>query len=112
MSPTTEVTRSADSVESQPFRYVPPPPRVEAQAVIGDKGRLVIPVAIREALNLQPGDELELHLEDYELRITSRWSRMRQARERAQKFFGPGRSLADELIAERRAEALKEELGG
>lgn len=81
---------------------------LKGKAVLGDKGRLVIPAALREALGLEPGDTLDLHIADHELRISSRFGRMRRAQERARKFFGPNRMLSDELTAERRAAALLE----
>jgi AbrB family looped-hinge helix DNA binding protein len=75
---------------------------------IGAKGRLVIPVAIREALGIEDGDMIILRVVDGELRIATRESRLRRAQEWAQKHIPPGISLADELSAERR-EAAKHE---
>jgi AbrB family looped-hinge helix DNA binding protein len=94
--------------ELQSFRAEPKKTRIEARAVIGDKGRLVIPAAIREAMGFKPGDAVDMHIEDHELRISTRWNRMKRAQERARKLIAPGRSLADELSAERRAEAEAE----
>ena len=82
--------------------------RLEAHTHIGDKGRLVIPASIREALGISPGDAVDLRVEDNELRISTRASRMLRARERARQYFEPGRLLSDELSAERR-EAAKHE---
>jgi AbrB family looped-hinge helix DNA binding protein len=42
-------------------------------------GRVVIPVAVREALNLRPGDEVIMRVDDGELRLSTR----RQALARA-----------------------------
>jgi AbrB family looped-hinge helix DNA binding protein len=98
----------AELQETPSFTYVPPKPRIEAKATIGEKGRIVIPAAIREALGFKPGDTLDMYIEDHQLHLSTRWNRIARAQERAQKFFQPGRSLADELLAERRAEALKE----
>jgi AbrB family looped-hinge helix DNA binding protein len=84
------------------------PKNLEAEAVIGEKGRMVIPAALREALGLKPGDAVDLRIENHELHISTRWSRMKRAQERAQRHFEPGRVLSDELSAERRATAQAE----
>ncbi len=75
---------------------------------VGEKGRLVIPAAMREELGIKPGDSVELRIEDHELRISTRRARIRRAQERVRLFVPEGVSLADELIAERR-EAAKHE---
>jgi antitoxin PrlF len=75
---------------------------------IGVKGRLVIPVAMREALGMAEGDMLDLVVVDGELRIATLRERLRHAQERARKYIPAGVSLADELSAERR-EAAKHE---
>ena len=79
-----------------------------ARAVIGEKGRLVIPASIREALGLNPGDAVDMRVENHELHLSTRRNRMQRARARAQQFSQPGILVSDELIAERRAEALAE----
>ncbi len=66
------------------------------------KGRLVIPMSIREVLDLKVGDEVELRIEDNELRVSTLKSRIARAQQSLRQFVKPGRSLADELIAERR----------
>jgi AbrB family looped-hinge helix DNA binding protein len=86
----------------------PPKPVLEAHAVIGEKGRLVIPAAIREALGLRVGDVLDMHVEDHELRLSTRWNRMRRAQERARRYAKPGILASDELSAERREAAANE----
>jgi AbrB family looped-hinge helix DNA binding protein len=94
--------------QSEPQELTPQRLKIEARAVIGEKGRLVIPATIREALGLKPGDTVDMHIEDHELRISTRWGRLRRAQERARKFYIPGRLISEELSAERRAEALAE----
>ena len=74
---------------------------------IGQGGRIVLPAPIRKALGVTTGDDLILTLSDGEVRMFTR----REAIRRAQgmlKHLAPGRSLVDELIAERRAEAANE----
>lgn len=75
---------------------------------LGAAGRLVIPVEFRRALGMKPGDKLMVRLENNELRIYTRREGIRRAQELVRKYIPDGVSLADELIAERRAEAAKE----
>ena len=81
---------------------------LQARVLVGEKGRIVIPAEIREALGIKIGDAVEIHLENYEIRISTRRARVRRAQEWARKVIPPGISLADELSAERR-EAAKNE---
>ena len=74
---------------------------------LGQGGRIVLPAQFRKAMGVEPGDELILAMKDGEVRVFTR----RAAIKRAQgmlKHIAPGRSLADELIQERRAEAARE----
>jgi AbrB family looped-hinge helix DNA binding protein len=71
-------------------------------------GRVVIPASFREALGINPGDEVVLRLEEDGLRISTQKQRLEHARRLVRKYVKPGRSLVDELIAERREAARKE----
>lgn len=84
------------------------PVELQTRAVLGEKGRLVIPVAMREALGLKIGDPVELRVEDSELRITALRERLRRAQDWVRQNVPPGVSLADELSTERREEAKYE----
>ena len=75
---------------------------------ITEGGRIVIPAEYRKALGLQVGDEVMLTLDDGELRIMTIEAAIRRAQEIVSRYVPEGRSLADELIAERRAEAARE----
>jgi AbrB family looped-hinge helix DNA binding protein len=75
---------------------------------LNENGRIVIPAAMRAALQIKPGDELLLHLEDGELHVTTRMQRIRRAQELVRRYVPEGVSLADELIAERREAAKRE----
>lgn len=81
---------------------------LEARVLVGQKGRIVIPAEIREAMGIRAGDSLEMRFENYELRVSTRRARIHRVQEWARKVIPPGVSLADELSAERR-EAAKHE---
>ena len=70
-------------------------------------GRLVIPAAYRRELGLEPGDEVIIRLEDSELRILTRAKAIKRAQELVAQHVKNGRSLVDELSAERREEAAR-----
>jgi AbrB family looped-hinge helix DNA binding protein len=85
---------------------------IERYAVtLGERGRLVLPAQLRRRLDLHPGDRLILTVEpEGGFRVVT-------ARAQARRLLGlyrdlaPGRSLAGELIAERREEARREDAG-
>jgi AbrB family looped-hinge helix DNA binding protein len=81
---------------------------LRAKTKVGNKGRIVIPAAMREALGWAEGDVLDFRIVDGELRITTMRERLRRAQEWARQHIPAGVSLADELSAERR-EAAKHE---
>jgi len=78
------------------------------KTIIGKSGRIVIPAAFRRALELDEGDEVILRLEGDELRLVTARSGLRRAQEIVSRYASKGRSLAAELIAERRREAKRE----
>jgi AbrB family looped-hinge helix DNA binding protein len=80
----------------------------EARLKVNENGRVVIPSAIRKALGIDVGDELIARVEDDELRITTVKRQIERAQRLVRKYVKPGRSLVDELIAERRREARSE----
>jgi AbrB family looped-hinge helix DNA binding protein len=79
-----------------------------ARATIGEGGRLVIPAHVRQELGLNEGDEVILRLTEGELRILTPESALRRAQALVRQYVSPNRSLADELIRERRQEARRE----
>ena len=76
---------------------------MDATVVLGQQGRVVIPADVRTALGLQPGEALHLRVEDERL-VLERPSRA-AAQLRGLARTVTGRSLLDELLAERQAEA-------
>lgn len=81
---------------------------LQARIQVGEKGRIVIPAEMREALEINVGDAVELRIEDHELRISTRMARIRRAQERARRYIPEGVLLSEELSADRR-EAAKNE---
>lgn len=76
----------------------------EITAHIDVSGRLVIPAALRRSLGLTPGASVTLRVADGELRVVARSEAVKAAQSRVRRYVKPGRSLAGELIAERRSE--------
>jgi AbrB family looped-hinge helix DNA binding protein len=68
---------------------------------VNENGRVVIPVSFRQALGINPGDEVILRIVDDELRITTWRGRLQRAQRLVRKHVKPSTSLVDELIAER-----------
>jgi AbrB family looped-hinge helix DNA binding protein len=77
---------------------------VEIRTKLAEGGRIVIPVEYRQALGIHVGDEVILRLEDGEVRILTPQQAIKRAQELVSRYVTPERSLADELLAERRAE--------
>lgn len=70
---------------------------------------MVVPASIRKALGLEPGVRLTFRLDGEDIVLTTREAAMRRAKKMFRDAPGlKGRSLVDELIAERRAEAARE----
>ena len=75
---------------------------------VNENGRVVIPASFRKRLGIRVGDQVLLRIEDDELRITTLKRNIERAQRLVRKHVKPGTSLADELIAERRAAARDE----
>ncbi len=77
---------------------------------MSEGGRVVVPAEIRKALGVAEGETLLGEMRDGEFVLTTRRAQLEQARRLFQKYCPPqpGRSLVDEFIAERRAEAERE----
>jgi AbrB family looped-hinge helix DNA binding protein len=76
---------------------------------LGPGGRVVIPAALREAMQVEEGDALLAWLEDGELHLLSPRVGARQAQAMMKGLLGSG--LADDLIKDRRREAEAEARG-
>ena len=80
--------------------------KLYAAVQLGAQGRVVVPAPIRKVLGFRPGEALVARVEDDHLVIEKPASVERRIRDRFRK--SGGRNLADELIAERREEARRE----
>jgi AbrB family looped-hinge helix DNA binding protein len=71
--------------------------------------RVVIPAAIRKSLGLRVGDALTLILQNNgEVCLLTQAEAVRQAQKLVRERIPEGRSLVEELLAERREEAGRE----
>ena len=78
---------------------------------VDPSGRLVIPKEMREAMGIpEGGGDLLLSIgEDGELRALTREAAIRRVQQKLRALVPPGVSVVDEFLAERRAEAAREE---
>jgi len=78
---------------------------------LGPGGRVVIPAALRDAMEAREGDTILAWVEEGELHLLSPRVGARQAQAMLRGLIPQGVSLADELISERRLEAGAEDRG-
>jgi AbrB family looped-hinge helix DNA binding protein len=81
-------------------------------AKLDSAGRLLVPAELRESLGLRPGSTVVLRVEGDGLHIVSQYRLMEEAQAYFRQFIPEGVSLAEELIAERRREAAKDDAKG
>jgi AbrB family looped-hinge helix DNA binding protein len=75
---------------------------------VSEGGRVVIPAELREKYGIKVGDAVMWQDSDQGLVLVSRRAAIRRIQERVTPYRIPGKSVVDELIAERRAEAERE----
>ena len=82
-----------------------------ARLKIDSAGRIVIPAEMRAAMMVKPGDTVVAHVVDGEFHIVSPAVALKRVRAFARKWKAEhaGESVVDELIAERREEARRED---
>ncbi len=74
---------------------------------LGPGGRVVIPAAFRDAMEVKEGDAILAWVEDGELHLLSPRVGAKQAQAMIADLLPKGTRLADELLADRRREALE-----
>jgi AbrB family looped-hinge helix DNA binding protein len=79
--------------------------------VLGESGRIVLPVAIRKEFGLEPGERLTVIAEQGEIRILSRSMILERVRARILEKRGTLTGILDEFLEERREEARREAAG-
>lgn len=80
-----------------------------AHAVLGNDGRVLIPAALRDAAGIERGSRLFLRVEGEQIIVESFPATLRRIQRMLAPYKVPGVSIVDELIAERRAEAARED---
>jgi AbrB family looped-hinge helix DNA binding protein len=71
-------------------------------------GRVIVPAEFRRQMGIGKGDTLLFEMHGDELRIRAARSALRELQAKLKPYAVSGGSVADELIAERRAEAERE----
>lgn len=75
---------------------------------LAEGGRLVVPVAFRKEMGIEPGDQVFMEVVDGQLHVWSQKQAIARAQAQLRQLTGGKRSLVDELLAERRAEAERD----
>jgi AbrB family looped-hinge helix DNA binding protein len=78
------------------------------KAKVSEGGRITIPADMRRDLGICEGDNVLMQVVDGELRVYTLEHAIQSAQAVARRYVPEGVSLADELIADRRAEAERE----
>ncbi len=76
---------------------------------IANDGRVMIPATLRKRLGLHPGDTVVIEEEDNSARLSGYAQVLREVQTAFAPYRVSGLNVVDELIAERRAEAAKED---
>ena len=79
-----------------------------ARTRLTEGGRIVIPARYRKALDIKPGDELIVQLDEGELPVYSRAEALKRLQDQVTRAVPEGVSLVEELLRERKREAARE----
>lgn len=78
---------------------------MEIRTQISKSGRIVLPAKLRKALEIQPGDELVMRLENGSIRMIPLRQAVTLAQKAVRSYVPAGTSLVDALIQARRDES-------
>ncbi len=81
---------------------------LQAKAILKEGGRVVLPVAFRNAMKIVEGDTLVFELDGDELKIRSAANAVTRLQQRWKSLNTGDKLASDILISERRAEAAVE----
>lgn len=84
-------------------------PRLPVWRTVNQGGMLELPGTFLAELGIEEGDRVCLKLDANGLKVMNRDAALKRAQELASRYMADGVSAVDELIAERRREARKEE---
>ncbi len=76
---------------------------------VSDGGKLNLPASLRRQLGIEPGTSVLLRVEDGELRIRTVREAVRRLQADAARLFAGSGDSVDRFLAERRAEAARED---
>ncbi len=81
---------------------------MEIRTQISKSGRIVLPARLRKALEIQPGDEIVMRLENGSIRLIPLRQAVALAQKSVRRYVPKGTSLVDALIQARREEARRD----
>lgn len=91
--------------ETEPFQSAP---QLVRRITVGKDGEVRIPKEILDAAGAKEGEALIVRFKDGEIQLITPEAALRRVQASVRRYIPPGVSLADELIAERHAEAERE----
>jgi len=81
---------------------------MESRTQISKSGRIVLPVRLRRALDIQAGDEIVMRLENGSIRLIPLRQAVSLAQKTVRQYVPEGASLVEALIEARREEAARD----
>jgi AbrB family looped-hinge helix DNA binding protein len=81
---------------------------MESRTQISKSGRIILPVKLRRALDIQAGDEIVMRLENGSIRLIPLRQAVSLAQKTVRRYVPEGTSLVEALIEARREEAARD----